>query len=254
LANGGWINVANANLGATITDLNAQLAYKPTAAASTVNDKNYDPTVYGDWYQWGRKKDGHENRKVLAAGTNDDYLSTNDGVATNMLDGTTGQITNTGLVGKFIQRNGGDAVFDWRQYPETDENSATAPADAWTWNNPANNPCPSKWRLPTQAEWAQIISNNTWVWRASKDGTTPGQEIKPGGAGKPTSLFLPAAGNRNRVNGAQNTVGANGRYWSSTVTGTNSYYLGFTPGSILPSSAPNRSSGLTVRCVSESFE
>jgi uncharacterized protein (TIGR02145 family) len=250
--------VANANLGAdqnkSLTD---QLNYTPLASnAGTANDPNYDPTVYGDWYQWGRKKDGHEDRTVPSSGTNKDYLTTNNGVETTKLDAN-GQIKTdeSSLYGKFIQRN--DGTFDWRQYPETTENSGTAPADDWTWNKPDNNPCPSGWRLPTQAEWAQIVSNNTWVWRLNEDGTTPptpGYEIKPGGAGKPTSFFLPAAGLRGPNGGVQNLTGAYGYYWSSTVNGTSSYYLNFSSVNINPAATYDRSIGFSVRCVSESFD
>jgi hypothetical protein len=77
---------------------------------------------------------------------------------------------------------------DWRQYPETGENSAASPVNTWTWGNPVKgitnlDPCSELnsgvtiWRVPTQAEWAQIQSNNTWVW---SDGNTRGYEIKPG--------------------------------------------------------------------------
>jgi uncharacterized protein (TIGR02145 family) len=259
LANGGWINVANANLGADQNkSLAEQLAYTPTAAASGVNDKDCDPAVYGDWYQWGRKKDGHENRTVLAANTSLNYLNAVNGVKVDSLDTSSGQIKSnlSNISGKFIQRN--DGTGDWRQYPaNAPTNTDIAPADAWTWNNANNDPCKdlgAKWRVPTQAEWAQIHTSNTWVWRDGAGSTTSGYEIKPGGAGKPSSLFLPATGARSRGNGAPYSVGASGHYWSSIVTGTGSYSLNFTSGSIAPASTSARSTGLPVRCVSESSD
>ncbi|MDR0683484.1 MAG: fibrobacter succinogenes major paralogous domain-containing protein, partial [Dysgonamonadaceae bacterium] len=261
LANGGWIKVAPANLGAVQTKpLADQIAYEPSATESGVNDKAYDFTVYGDWYEWGRKADGHENRKVLATNTVSTYLNTTGGVETSKLNDADGQIksSETALYGKFIQRNAG--TFDWRQYPETTENSATAPAHAWTWGDPVNgitdlDPCRSElggtWRVPTQAEWEQIASNNTWVWQGGGANGTSGYLLKPGGANKPTALFLPAAGHRARNGGAQNNVGSIGNYWSSAVTSTNSYTLYFTSGSVIAANTSNRAPGLTVRCVSE---
>jgi retron-type reverse transcriptase len=68
---------------------------------------------------------------------------------------------------------------------------------------------------------------------------------------KQFALFLPAAGNRNRNGGAQNNVGANGNYWSSTPTSTNSYNLNFNSTSINAANTNNRSNGLTVRCIAE---
>ncbi|MDR0680717.1 MAG: fibrobacter succinogenes major paralogous domain-containing protein, partial [Dysgonamonadaceae bacterium] len=261
LANGGWIKVANANLGAVQTKpLADQIAYQPDADSSTVNDKAYDPTVYGDCYEWGRKKDGHENRKVLATNTVSIYVNSPNGVGLDSLD-VYGQIQSdlSDIYGKFIQRNAG--TNDWRQYPEKDGNFATAPANDWTWGNPAKgitglDPCRSElgapWRVPTQAEWIQIVSNNTWVWQESGADGTSGYRIKPGGTNKPTALFLPAAGYRTRLDGVQSGINIFvGYYWSSAVTGTNSFYLYFTSGSISTTSTLSRATGLAVRCVSE---
>ncbi|MDR0681572.1 MAG: fibrobacter succinogenes major paralogous domain-containing protein, partial [Dysgonamonadaceae bacterium] len=156
------------------------------------------------------------------------------------------------LYGKFIQRNAG--TFDWRQYPETTENSATAPASDWTWGNPANDPCKSlgnTWRMPTQAERTQIASNNTWVWQDGGTNGTSGYQIKPGGTNKPTALFLPAAGSRSRSNGAQYSVGSLGYYWSSSFMGATSYNLYFTSESISATGTHPRANGFSVRCVSE---
>ncbi|MDR0412791.1 MAG: fibrobacter succinogenes major paralogous domain-containing protein, partial [Dysgonamonadaceae bacterium] len=85
---------------------------------------------------------------------------------------------------------------------------------------------------------------------------TYGYEIKPGGAGKPTSFFLPAAGYRHRNGGMLNTVGEKGYYWSRTATGinSNSYDLFFSSESRNPAYTDNRSYGITVRCVSNSFD
>ncbi|MDR0682335.1 MAG: fibrobacter succinogenes major paralogous domain-containing protein [Dysgonamonadaceae bacterium] len=260
LANGGWIKVANANLGAEQDDLSLaeQIAYQPDADSSDeVEDKGYDPTVYGDWYQWGRKADGHENRKILAVNTVNTYLNSPNGVGTDSLY-TDGQIQSdlSDIYGKFIQR-GVSTSDDWRQYPEQNENFITAPANEWTWGNPANDPCKllgSTWRVPTSIEWSQIVSNNTWVWQEGGANGTSGYLLKPGGANKPTVLFLPAAGGRNRGTGMHYNIGSYGRYWSSTPASTGSYYLGFNFGESITSTATSsRANGYSVRCVSERF-
>jgi uncharacterized protein (TIGR02145 family) len=257
LANNGWLRFAPYNLGATGTNLSIaeQMAYQPSAgSAGEANDARYDPTVYGSWYQWGRVKDGHELRTTLAANTYADLLNETAGLATSFLDPTTGQVTTGDAVGKFVQRNAG--TNDWRLYPETDDNSALAPANAWTWGDPndlANDPCRSEmgspWRVPTQTEWAQIAANNSWSWKVAGT-STAGYEIKTT-AGKPTSLFLPAAGSRNRNGGDQGSAGTYGDYWSSTTSGTMSYYLFFSSSKIQDDTTTSRASGYAVRCVAE---
>jgi hypothetical protein len=265
LANNGWLKMANANLGANPNlSLTAQMNYSPTlsptyTSPTTVTDVAYDPTVYGDWYQWGRKADGHEKRTTPASGTYAGIISDFNGLAVSSLDAN-GQVLNSHAAhGQFIQRNNAStnpaSAQDWRQYPGNG-NTDTSPLNAWTWGNPAditaNDPCQSElggsWRVPTQSEWAQIVSNNTWRYY---DGSTKGYLIRPGGSTK-DALFLPAAGRRNRNGGGLVNVGASGYYWSSTPTGTNSYSLDFA-GSGSPNAAGTngRSYGLTVRCVAE---
>jgi uncharacterized protein (TIGR02145 family) len=263
LANGGWIKVANANLGADQDKpLEKQLEYEPDAGKSgEANDKNYDPIVYGNWYQWGRKHDGHQDRKKLSTSTYDALVSETYGVPISDLDDD-GQIaTGHEAYSKFIQRDAG--TNNWRQYPETAGHSATAPANDWTWGNPLDgitdlDPCRSElgrpWRVPTQAEWAQIVSNNTWIWHnGGSNGTSAGYEIKPMGENKLTSFFLPAAGSLSRNGGVQENAGAYGLYCSSTPTNTSMYYLRFDSNSesINAATGGSRSTGLTVRCVSE---
>ncbi|GHT47653.1 hypothetical protein FACS189440_08800 [Bacteroidia bacterium] len=258
IGNNGWLKLAPANLGATEDDLAAQLAYSPSSAnAGAAADKAYDPTVYGNWYQWGRQADGHELRTTPAADTYNALLSAVDGLPTTELDASGQVLLGSAASGKFIQRNGG-TTFDWRQYPGG-INTAESPDHSWTWGNPQDgitglDPCKAKnasWRVPTQLEWAQLQANNTWVWKDGGTNGISGYEIKPAGKDKPTSLFLPAAGTRTRGGGAQAAVGASGYYWSSTPTGASAYYLNFNSTSVNAAPTNARSTGLTVRCVAE---
>ncbi|MDR1632775.1 MAG: fibrobacter succinogenes major paralogous domain-containing protein [Dysgonamonadaceae bacterium] len=249
LANGKWINIARANLGADQEmTVENQITYSPVGSPPTGNAV-YDPTIYGDWYQWGRKKDGHQGRNIsVESGTNSSYQSTVDGVPKDSLD-INGQIlgTKSTLYGKFIRRE--MVTNDWRDYPGSG-NTITSPADAWTWTNSANNPCKElgpAWRVPTQSEWNQIQQNNTWSWRADN---TSGYEIKPGGAAKSTSLFLPLSGIRWCSNGQQGNTGIYGYYWGSTSTGPNSFVLNFNNTSITMAMY-SRSYGISVRCVAD---
>ena len=64
-------------------------------------------------------------------------------------------------------------------------------------------------------------------------------------------VFFPAAGYRNSTTGALTSPGANGYYWSATVTGTNAYNLNFNSGNIYLGNTGNRAPGFSVRCVKD---
>jgi uncharacterized protein (TIGR02145 family) len=254
LNNGKWIRIANANLGADQNkSLENQMVYHPVASTPT-NNENYDPTVYGDLYQWGRKKDGHQVRNVTVAdGTYDGYLGSRGGVGGSDLNSADGQIKeSSNIYGKFILCDAGSK--DWRHYSETLEKSATSPAMDWTWDNPNNDPCKAElgsgWRLPTVDEWSQIHANNTWIWRDGGTDGVSGYEIKPN-ATKFSSFFLPAAGYRLYDSGQLDCPGVYGLYWSSSAGGDFSYCLYFLGSGVIPADYNSRAYGFSVRCIAD---
>lgn len=68
----------------------------------------------------------------------------------------------------------------------------------------------SAWRIPTDDEWAELITNCTWTW-ATKNGVS-GYEVK---ASNGNAIFLPAAGYRYDDN--LHSVGYDGLYLSSSL-------------------------------------
>lgn len=129
-----------------------------------------DSAAFGDMYQWGRLADGHEKRSSSTVST----LSSTD------MPGH----------GSFIIGSS-----NWRNPPNF---------DLWQGVNAINNPCPTGFRLPTEAE--LITEQDSW----SRDDRT-GAFTSP--------LKLPVAGDRRTFSGAISGAGADSCYWSSTLVG-----------------------------------
>jgi uncharacterized protein (TIGR02145 family) len=105
-----WSNVTNGTTGKVWMDRN--LGAIQVATSST------DADSYGDMYQWGRLKDGHQCR-------------TSSTTATTSKD-------DVPMHGDFITTSG-----DWRSVQND---------NLWQGVNGMNNPCPSGYRLPTETE------------------------------------------------------------------------------------------------------
>jgi uncharacterized protein (TIGR02145 family) len=194
-------NVTNPTTGEIWMDRNLGALQVATSSA--------DPDAYGDLYQWGRAAEGHEIRTSGTTSTNATTAVPNAG---NSWDGL------------FITEE--SSPYDW-----------LTPQDAtlWVGVSGTNNPCPSGYRLPTEAEWnAERLS-----WSSNN------------AAGAfASSLKLPVAGFRRNSNGLLVLVGSAGYCWSSTVDGIYSRNLNF--GSTTSSiSSSVRAHGFTVRCIKD---
>ena len=189
------VDVTNPSTGKTWMDRN--LGASQAATSST------DANSYGDLYQWGRAADGHQCRNSDTTST----LSSTDQPAH----------------GDFITVNSGN--YDWRN-PQNN--------NLWQGVNGVNNPCPSGYRLPTEAE----LNAERASWS---------QNNSAGAFASP--LRLSVAGIRSSSNGSLNSVGGGGLYWSSTVVGTTAFYLNFSSNAFMSSSS--RAIGLSVRCLKD---
>ena len=126
--------------------------------------------------------------------------------------------------GNFILAS--SAPSDWRS-PQN--------VNLWQGVNGVNNPCPSGYRIPTEPE----LEAERLSWSVN---TSVGAFASP--------LKLSMAGVRNNISGSLSSLGADGLYWSSTVSGTGSrstdYY---TSNAIMFTS--NRAIGRSVRCLKD---
>lgn len=192
------VDVINPATGKTWMDRNLGASQ---AATSTT-----DVASYGDLYQWGRGADGHQCRYTRTTST----LSSTDQPRHN----------------DFITINSGN--YDWRS-PQNN--------NLWQGVNGVNNPCPSGYRIPTEAE----LNAERLSWNSNNN---TGAFASP--------LKLPMAGGRNNINGSLGNFGTLGGYWSSTVSsfGTNSRFLAFAAsGSNM--NTINRARGYSVRCLKD---
>jgi uncharacterized protein (TIGR02145 family) len=170
--------------------------------ASQVATSSTDANSYGDLYQWGRGSDGHQCRTSATTAT----LSSGD------------QPGN----GEFILAP--SAPNDWRS-PQND--------NLWQGVNGVNNPCPSLYRLPTEAE----LDAERLSWSSNR---AAGAFASP--------LKLPMAGYRTLSNGSLDNVGSRGDYWSSTESGAYSRNFAFNSSDALFYTY-HRAFGRSVRCI-----
>ncbi|MDY0078045.1 MAG: hypothetical protein RBR87_12310 [Bacteroidales bacterium] len=196
---GGVGTVVNPATGKTWLDRNL--------GASQVATSSTDVDAFGDLYQWGRGTDGHENCNSEITTT----LSSSD---------TPGH-------GDFIIN--ADSPFDWR-VPQND--------NLWQGVNGINNPCPSGYRLPTEAEW----ESERGSWSSNNAAGAFGSPLK-----------LTVAGQRPYTDGVIISAGVSGNYWSSTLSneggGIFTRFLNFRTNAYVISS--HRATGDSVRCIEE---
>jgi uncharacterized protein (TIGR02145 family) len=223
-------------------------------------------------YQWGRVNDGHEKRGSALASYSGVYYSgkvadSGTGITDypwNQANTGSGQFIKTVSAQDYNWAFGVAAVSRdilWRNYRFAnndpcskikDDGISYEPARPTSGQNTAAN---TNWRIPTVDEWSSIYRGNsaagaladatanTWVWYNDKG---KGMEIRPDGS--TTTLFLPAGGHRN-VDGLLVYQGGHGHYWSSSVRGTNAYYLNFNSGVVISAYGHHRGYGLALRCI-----
>ena len=219
-----WVNVAPGSSGQVLTIINGVPTWGGVATAGTgevqnpktgaiwmdrnlgatqVATSSTDANSYGHLYQWGRGTDGHQIRT----------------------SGTIATLSSTDAPGhgNFITINSGN--YDWRS-PQND--------NLWQGVNGTNNPCPSGYRLPTEAEWEAERTS----WSSNNAAGAFGSPLK-----------LPMAGFRRTSTGALDYVDSYGFYWSSTVDGDYSLSLCFYSTSAYMFSPDFRAGGNSVRCI-----
>ena len=197
----------------TVTTATGRVWLDRNLGATQVATSSTDAAAYGDYYQWGRPADGHQTK----------YLTNNNSTGfTNTRSATA--VPSTDL---WIAPN--DGSDDWL---------ITADNTLWTGTNPASNPCPAGFRIPTLTEWqteqARFASNNaTGAFNYSLKLTMPGwlEGFSSSGAG-----FT--------------ATGGGGFYLTQTANTTGSVqYFGINSGNVWTDTNLYKRQGLSVRCI-----
>jgi hypothetical protein len=119
------------------------------------------------------------------------------------------------------------ASFDWAS-PQNDNLW-------WSWwtTLQRQGPCTTWYYIPTQTEWAGIVTAGWWGtnWISMQN-----------------TLLLPFAGLRDLSTGAMNYQTTIAYYWSTTLTSTYAYTLIFNASSINPANSRVRAYGFSLRC------
>jgi len=183
----------------TVTSANGKVWMDRNLGASRVAISSTDTSAYGDLYQWGRAADQHQLRKSTTIATQ--ATTDNPGNANFIMPAT--------------------PLTDWRN-PQN--------INLWQGVNGINNPCPTGFRLPTEAEWNAELSS--WT-------------LKNGDGAYASPLKLTVAGSREIM---INNTGISGSYWSSTVSGDGSRYFNFSNAGAFVLTH-NRVYGGSIRCI-----
>ena len=184
--------------------------------ATQVATGSTDYKAYGDLYQWGRAADGHQIINWTSS-------TTSDGAEQSSETSTLSSYDTPGHA-NFILAPG--RPYNWLTTQNT---------NLWQGVNGVNNPCPSGYRLPTEAE----LEAERLSWSSNNT------------AGAFASLLkLPLAGYRSVRIGSLSNVGSEGNYWSSTVDGASSCNLYFSS-SYANIYTYDRAIGYSVRCFKD---
>ncbi len=168
-----------------------------------------DPACYGDYYQWGRNFDGHEDS----------------------ISGTTNvQATDVNNAGSDFITDDGTNSFDWAKTADSDGSLRSA---NWS-KTDGSSVCPVGFRVPTLTELQLEILHNSMTTKNTAFTNFP---------------RLPSAGGRYYFDGSVGGVGSWGGVWSSSAGGSfaSGLYLYWSDADW--SSYGSRAHGRSVRCL-----
>lgn len=156
--------------------------YKLYWAKSNLSDKGLctNPEDYGDYYAWGET----EPKESYSWST---YKF------------------GTSSLGPFSKYN---TIGSYGSYGPVDNKTVLEPED-----DVAHVKLGGKWRMPTKAEWTELMAKCTWTWVTNYNGSGINGRLVQATNGN--SIFLPAAGFQ--YDSGLGDAGYFGDYWSSSL-------------------------------------
>ena len=201
-----WLNN---NLGAHYSNI-THVNFNPGQQAATATDH----LAYGSLFQFGRKGDGHDLMTRTGPGN----------AQTTAVHGTiAGPRTEPLSTPNYITGSG-----DWKN-PAND-------GTRWAGVSAPNNPCPYKFRVPTDGEQTALA-------------TILNAMPAPANVVEKSALRLSLAGYRN--GGANTSMGASGFYFSSSPIGNSAYSVLVNSGGTLFNASSGLTNGQSVRCIQD---
>lgn len=167
--------------------------YKLYWAKSNLSDKGLcaNPEDYGDYYAWGETESYYSSQSPLtwkngkSAGYNP--------ASYKWCNGSYNTLTK----------------YNTKSFYGTVDNKTVLDAA----DDVASVKLGGKWRVPTDAEWTELMTKCTWTWTTNYNGTGVRGRIVTASNGN--SIFLPAAGYRDDTH--LDYAGSRGNYWSSSL-------------------------------------
>jgi len=209
---------------ATVVALDTLVWTQQNLGATQAGTSFTDSNAYGDLYQWGRWRDGHQTR-------NPDNITTTQ-ASPNDPSGYNSQPGNPFYAGWWWNASTGGG-WHWTAATPADIDSATG-------CDPCKQLLDSTWHVPTNDEWRIVLSR---------------EGISNSATGFSSNLKLTGGGRRDASSGNKTSVGLRGYYWSSVVcnnfgNGTQTAYQVNIGGSSASATACRAvGDGMAIRCV-----
>jgi uncharacterized protein (TIGR02145 family) len=197
----------------TVTTATGRVWLDRNLGATRVATSSTDALAYGDYYQWGRPADGHQTK----------YLTNNNST------GFTNTRSATAVPSTDLWIEPLDGSNDWLSTPDN---------TLWTGANPATNPCPAGFRIPTESEWS--AERATWSSTNEAGGfASPLKLTRPG--------MLTGFGSGGATYTAKNSFG---QYLTQTAyTNGGARYFGINDSNAWFDQNYYKSHGMSVRCI-----